>query len=133
MAPGTTKNFTSNALRSATHHSAVLNSTLNSQHSIHGVEGPNTVVTEVGCGTPDPEDVPRYSLETKGILGKLAGRLSRTGHREGHGRGESKGGSKCEPGEFEMTEGVASGSGSGQTGEPGIRVSYNVWRTVEEA
>jgi hypothetical protein len=135
MTPGT-KNFTSN-LRSATHHSAVLNSTLHSQHSIHGVgDGPGTVVTEIKCGTPDPEDVPRCSQEAKGVLGKLAGRFSRTGHREGerHGRGESR----SEPGEFEMVEGVGSGSGSGSgshhgTGESGIRVSYNVWRTVEEA
>jgi hypothetical protein len=71
----------------------------------------------------------------KGVLGKLAGRFNRTGYREGerHGRGESR----SEPGEFEMVEGVvASGSGSGShhgTGEAGIRVSYNVWRTIEEA
>jgi hypothetical protein len=99
-------------------------------------DGPGTVVTEIKCGTPDPEDVPRCSQEAKGVLGKLAGRFSRSGHREGHGRGESR----SEPGEFEMVEGVGSGSqhqhGSGNgngTQDSGIRVSYNVWRTVEEA
>jgi hypothetical protein len=92
-------------------------------------------VTEIKCGTPDPEDVPRHSQEAKGVLGKFAGRFSRTGHREGerHGRGESR----SEPGEFEMVEGVGSGSqhasGTHGTQDSGIRVSYNVWRTVEEA
>ena len=125
MTPGSrnTKNGT------LTHH------TLRSQHAaeIHGVDdGANTVVTEIQSGTPVV--VPQ---QDKGVLGKLAGRLSRTSHREtGHHTQSSVSRSmgsrnRSEHDVIELQERPNLGGRPGSRGE-GITVSYEVTRTVEE-